>query len=148
MWKLTTILIITFWIHSLNNVSFEKKQFLFCENVTHCKTQIDSLTKKTIYITVDKEAINSGGQIALMRQYEKITLDSFSNNLDTKFIIAFVVDADGQISGERILKDQTDYVGQRMIRIAKSFKWTPAECDGLKVPMLVRLPLQICLQQN
>ena len=148
MWKLTTILTIAFWTHSLDDTSFEKNQYLLYENATHCKTEIDSLTKKTIYTTVDKVAVNEGGQMALIRQYENITLDSIPDDLDTKYIIAFVVEADGQITGERIIKNKTGNVGQRMIKIAKSFKWTPAECDGRKVPMLVRLPLQMCLEQN
>ena len=100
------------------------------------------------YHCLEKVAVNEGGQTALLRQYENITLDSIPADLDTKYIIAFVVEADGQITGERIIKDKTGNVGQRMIKIAKSFKWTPAECDGRKVPMLVRLPLQMCLEQN
>ena len=148
MWTLTTILTITFLTHSLNDTSFEKNKYLDNEDAIHCKTEIDSLTKKTVYITVDKEAVNEGGQVALLRQYESITLDSIPEDLDTKFIIAFIVEPDGQINGERIIKDKIGSIGQRMIKIAKSFKWTPAECNGRKVPMLVQLPLQICLQKN
>ena len=148
MWTLPTILTIAFCTHSLDNSSFDRNQYLLNGEATHCITEIDSLTKKIIYITVDKDAVNDGGQIALMRQYEKITLDSIPYDLDTKFIIAFIVEADGQITGERIIKDKTGNVGQLMIKIAKSFKWTPAECDGRKVPMLVKVPFQICLQEN
>jgi hypothetical protein len=148
MWTLSTILIIAFFTHSFDNGSFETNQHLLKKDVKNCKTEIDSLTNKTIYISVDKAAVNAGGQIALMRQYEKITLDSIPDNFDTKFIIAFVVEADGQITGERIIKDKVGNVGLNMIKIAKSFKWTPAECDGRKVPSLVKLPLQMRLQQD
>jgi hypothetical protein len=146
MWTLTTILTFAFLTFSFDNSSFETNQHCVNEEAKHCKTEIDSLTKKTIYITVDKVAVNAGGQIALMQQYEKIILDSIPDDFDTKFIIAFIVEADGQITGERIIKDKIGNAGQRMIRIVKSFKWTPAECDGRKVPMLVRLPFQTCLQ--
>lgn len=145
MWTLATILAIAFLTHSFD-ISFERHQHLLNAETTHCKTEIDSLTKKIVYITVDKEAISDGGQTALLRQYKNINLDSIPDDLDTKFIIAFVVEADGQITGERIIKDKIGNVGQRMIKIAKSFKWTPAECDGRKVPTLVILPLQMCLQ--
>ena len=114
----------------------------------NCKTEVDSLTKKIIYVTVDKEATNIGGQVALFQQFGKITLDSFPNDFDTRFIVAFIVDTTGQIFGERIIKDKVGDVGQKMISIAKSFKWTPAECDRRKVPMLVKLSLQMCLQEN
>ena len=148
MRTLTTILTIALLTHSLDDTAFVKNQHLHNGENTSCATEIDSLTKKTIYITVDKEAINEGGQIALLRQYADISLDSIPDDLDTKFIIAFVVETDGQITGERIIKDKTGNIGQRMIKIAKSFKWTPAECDGRKVPALVKLPFQICLQQD
>jgi hypothetical protein len=112
-----------------------------------CKTQRDDLTKTTVYITAEIEPLNAGGLPALIREFGKrIILDSIPDDLDTKFIIAFIVKKDGQIIGERILKDKTGgTVGRQMIKIVKSIKWTPAECDGKKVSMLVKLPLQICL---
>lgn len=148
VWTLTTILTFALWTDSLVNTSFEKSQHCVENVVTHCKTEIDSLTKKTVYISVDKEAVNEGGQIALMKEYQKITLDSISEDLDTRFAIAFIVEPNGQITGERIIKDKIGNVGQKMIKIAKSFKWIPAECDGQRVSTLVKLPLQMCLQQN
>ncbi|MGN6492796.1 MAG: hypothetical protein ACTHLE_12425 [Agriterribacter sp.] len=148
MWTLSTILTFAFLALSFDNHSYETNQHWLNKEAKHCKTEIDSLTKKTIYVKADKEAINAGGQIALMQQYEKITSDSIRNDFDTKFIIAFIVETDGQITGERIIKDKMGNVGQQMIKIAKSFKWAPAECDGQKVPMLIKLPLQICLQEN
>lgn len=146
MCALTTILTIFFWVLSFDDTSFEKDQGPLCQDNKNCTTERDSLTKKIIYITVDKGAVNEGGEIALLRQYEKITLDSIPDDLDTKFIIAFIVQADGKITGERVIKDKTGVVGQQMIKIARSFKWMPAECNGQKVPMLVKLPLQMCLQ--
>ena len=135
MWTLVTIFTTIFLTSNYQTNSF-------------CKTEKDSLTKKIVYISADKEAKNEGGQFALMRQYENSTLDSIPQDFDTKFIVAFVVETDGRITGERIVKDKTGSVGQKMLQIAKSFKWTPAECDGKKVPMLVKLPLQICLQEK
>lgn len=146
MWTPIIILTIAFWAHSLDDITFERNQYLLTESLTTCKTEMDPLTKRTVYITVDKEAVNEGGQAALIRQYSKIKLDSIPDDLDTRFIISFIIDPDGQVTGERIIKDKTGNVGQQMIRIAKSFKWTPAECNGRKVPMLVKLPLQMCLR--
>ncbi len=115
----------------------------------NCKSEKDTLTKSTIFITADKEATNEGGQIALMRKFAKITMDSIPDDLDTRFMVAFIIKEDGQIVGERILRDKTGgTVGQQMIKIVKSFKWTAGECDGKKVPMLLKLPLQICLREE
>lgn len=145
MWTLTTILAIALLANSLDHTSFDTNQHFLNKD---CKTAIDSLTKKNIYTTVEKEAVNEGGKIALLQLFSGITLDSIPNDSDTKFIIAFIVESDGQVTGERIIKDKTGNIGQKMIKIAKSLQWMPAECNGRKVPTLVELPLQICLQEN
>jgi len=143
-----TILSIAFWTHPLDDTLFAKIQFLRHNNLTHCRTERDRLTKQIIYSTVDKEPENEGGQVALLREFNRIISDSLPDDLDTRFIIAFVVDPNGHISGERIIRDKIGNVGQQMIKIVKSFKWAPAECNGRKVSMLVKLPLQVCLQRN
>jgi hypothetical protein len=146
MKALMTISTASIFALSWNDIFFGKFQNLAIEEVTSCKTEFDSLTNRIVYVEVDKGAENEGGQSALMRQYAKITLDSIPDDFDTKFIIAFIVEVNGQIHGERVIKDKTGTLGQQMIRIVKSFKWTPAECNGQKVPVLVKLPLQICLE--
>jgi hypothetical protein len=127
-----------------SNISVEKDRSVSMVEEKACRTVLDSLTMKTIYCEVDKNAENEGGEPALMRQFAKITLDSIPEDLDTKVIIAFIVDENGRIFGERVVKDKTNAVGQKMIRIVKSFKWKPAECKGNRVPAIVKLPLQIC----
>ena len=148
MRTLVTISTIAFFAHSLYNIAFEPMQYCISTERRFCKTERDSLTNKIVYIAVDKEAVNEGGLVALMRQYRNINVDSIPDVEETKFIVAFIVESDGQITGERIIKDKTYTVGQQMIKIAKSFKWIPAECKGQKVPMLVKLPLQICLEEE
>jgi hypothetical protein len=121
----------------------------FLSQTYHCRTQSDELTKTLVYVTAEKEPENEGGLSALIRKFTKeIKLDSIPDDLDTKFIVAFVVTKEGQIIGERIVKDKAGgTVGRQMIKIARSFKWTPAECDGKQVPMLVKIPLQVCLRE-
>jgi hypothetical protein len=63
---------------------------------------------------------------------------------DTKVVVAFVVDKNGQISGERIVSDKISGVGKTMIEIAKSFRWTPAKCNWKNVATVVELSMQIC----
>lgn len=113
-----------------------------------CKTETDSLTKRRIYITAETEAKNEGGMAALMRRYAKIKLDTIPDDYDTEFLVAFIVESDGSITGERILKDKTRTVGIQMLAIAKTFKWSPAICNAKKVPMLRKLYLRMCLGED
>jgi len=110
-----------------------------------CETQVDSLTKRIVYTSADISPENAGGQSALMRQYAKINLDTIPEDYDTKFIIAFIVDIDGSIFGERIIKDKTNKVGKQILDIVKTFKWTPAICNGKKVAMLHRLEVEMII---
>src|SRR5689334_14487453 len=106
----------------------EKKEETGNQMNIHCKTQKDSLTKIIVYINAGREPENEGGQFALMRKLARITLDSVPDDFDTKFVVAVIIKKDGQIIGERILKDKTGgTVGRQMIEILKSFKWTPGE---------------------
>jgi len=55
------------------------------------------------------------------------------------FIIHFIVEADGRIPGERIVKDKTGQVGEQLIKIARFLTWYPATCNGKKLPCYMRL---------
>jgi len=125
-----------------------KKHSLSKEFLYSCKKDIDTLTKTVIYLKVDKVAQNEGGQVELIRKYTKIKLDSIPEDFETNFGIAFIVNKNGAIIGERVIEDKTGRVGIQMILIAKSLKWIPAECNGKKVPSIVKLPLQICFSRD
>jgi hypothetical protein len=106
-----------------------------------CKVQIDSFTKTLTYITADVMPMNEGGKGALMRKLERVI--SFPtvvpNNFEPNITVAFIVDIDGNIKGERIVRDKTSNVGQQMLDVVKTFKWTPASCKGKKIAMLTTL---------
>ena len=112
-------------------------------NKNHCKTKVDKLTKKVVYTTADTSPKNEGGKNLLLQRLSKIIVDDIPLDYDPNFIIEFIVDKDGNIEGERVVNDKTHKIGQQMIDIVKSFKWTPAICNNKKVPMLYRLPLII-----
>lgn len=146
MW--TSIIILLFFsAESSKSVSFNNNNAeLRLSDTSPCKTEIDSLIKKLIYITADVLPSNEGGNAALMKELEKrITLENISipENFDSNIIIGFIVDTDGSLNGERIIKDGTNKVAQQMLSIAKTFKWIPALCDGKKVAMLYTLSMII-----
>ncbi len=108
-----------------------------------CKTEIDSLTNKRVYVTADMLPQNEGGKDALMQRLEKIAIDNIPKDYDPNFIVAFIVDTDGTIIGERVIKDKSNVIGQQMLGIVKEFKWTPAKCGNKNVAMIYKLPLII-----
>jgi hypothetical protein len=112
-----------------------------------CKTEKDNITGKIIYTSAEISPENEGGTAALLRRYSKLSIP-IPDDYDTRFIVAFIVDTSGRISGERVLRDKTDTVGKQMIAVAKSMKWNPAICYGKKVVMLRKLELQVCLELN
>jgi hypothetical protein len=149
MWKFKAISTLSFLVCLLRGPSSEGMHYPSNMGLLSCKKIKDTLTKEVVYVTVDTEAKNEGGPSALVREYNNISLGSMPHNYDTKFVIAFIVKADGQIIGERILKDNAGgSVGAQMIKIVKSLKWIPAECNKRKVASLVKVPLQICLNDD
>jgi hypothetical protein len=129
------MLLLTQPVYSFGQVSNHNKP---------CRTEVDSLTKQLVYVAADVEPKNEGGDAALRKKIEKniitdLTIDT--ENYESKVIVAFIVDTDGSIKGCRVIKDKTNKVGQQMLDIVKSFKWTPAKCDNKNVAMIYQIPL-------
>lgn len=124
----------------------DQEAFPPTNNQTDCTHEKDLLTGKAIYSSYDEPATNEGGLIKLYRAMSGVRMDSIPNHASTKFMVSFLVDIDGSISRERVVKDEVGKVGEQMLKIAKSFKWTPARCQGKKVATITTLSTQICLQ--
>jgi len=107
-----------------------------------CNTELDSLTKKVIYTSADVLPQNEGGQISLLRSFVKIKTENNNDDYSLTLLVAFIVDTSGIITGERILKGNTE-TGKQILDIVKSLKWKPAKCSGKDVAMLYKLPLII-----
>jgi len=116
-----------------------------------CRKGKDTLTGRVIYLTADVEPECEGGKVALMRRINKgIRLsDSVSmNNIQSNYIVGFIVEADGQITGERVIQDNTNQIGKQLLSVIKSCRWNPAKCNGKKVAMLYKYPIIIDFQTN
>lgn len=124
----------------------DQKSVVPVNNKTDCPHKKDLLTGKVIYSSYDEPATNEGGLAKLYRAMSAVRLDSIPSGASTRFMVSFLVDVDGRISRERVVKDQVGKVGEQMLKIAKSFKWTPAKCKGKKVATITTLSSQICLQ--
>ena len=109
-----------------------------------CAAKIDSLTQMRIVQSPDKMPEPFGGIEAL--------IDSITSNLVLKdqativgkIYLAFIVDEDGSVSGERTLRNPgySDLDRQAII-IIKKHRWIPAECKGKKVAALYILPIYV-----
>ena len=89
---------------------------------------------------------SEGGPSARMRKLNKALVpDSVSDDIDPRIMVAFIVDVDGSIKGERVLNDKTG-AGRKILTAVKELKWAPGRCNNKKVPVLYKLPLQLCLR--
>jgi protein TonB len=65
-----------------------------------------------------------------------------------RIIIAFVVEADGTIDNETVVRDpcgNDHLLSNRLFDIVKKTKWTPGKMNGKPVATRYSLPLTICL---
>jgi hypothetical protein len=144
MIKLT--LLFAFLLTALSNNSIDDVVMNNNPSYTDCVTKKDLLTGKMIYTTFDEPAANEGGRAKLYKALSNVTLGTIPNGSSTQFTISFLVDVDGRISRERVVRDEVGKIGEQMLKIIKSFKWTPAMCNGKKVATLTTLSTRMCLQ--
>ena len=86
-----------------------------------------------------------------MKKFYQFVANNFQIPIDLKgngkIYIKFIVEIDGSITNEEILKDVGFGTGEEAIRVIKlSPKWIPAKKDG--VPVRVQYSLPITLQQG
>lgn len=138
---------------SKDNKAFSQDKYKtdFTNAEVSCKTQIDSITKEEIYITADILPDNEGGVGLLSKRLQReIFLDDslLTTELISKITVAFIIDIDGSIRGERAVNDKTNKTGQQMLKIIKSLKWKPAICNNRKVTMLHTVAFTICYAEE
>lgn len=113
-----------------------------------CIIQFDTLTKREVYSSNDRIPKVEGGQEKLYKEFRKLRTADFEraiqNDLSGKIIIAFIVEANGRLTGKRVLKNisGTD-LGDQMLELVDNLKWVPEKCKGQVVPTLQILPVLI-----
>ena len=66
-----------------------------------------------------------------------------SDQIHSAYIIAFIVEKNGALSGERIIKGPKNDLTKQLFAAARSMRWIPGKCHGKNVPMLYTLPIII-----
>lgn len=147
-------MLIQFFIFFISfSASQESKNYDLTDN-SACIQKFDSLTKRSIYVDADVSPINEGGKAILIKTMQrsidtdKAILEWDGKNWDSYIEIAFIIEKDGKISGERIVHDKTNYVGEDMLRIVKTFKWQAAICNKKKVAMLYSMHMIIDIAEG
>ena len=112
-----------------------------------CISVLDSLLCKTVYTKVDSMPQPKDGLEKLHNLLVKnlvYRIDS-TNTIGSRVSVGFVVEADGKISGKRIYQNikGTDFSKQTLVLI-DSLQWIPGSCNGKNVPVLFKLPINIC----
>jgi periplasmic protein TonB len=116
-----------------------------------CKRGQDSITKRTIYLDADIGPECEGGSAALLRRFNKsikFPKTGLTGPVESQYIVGFIVEANGEITGERVIRDNTNQIGQQILKMVKSCQWYPARCNGKKVAFLYKLPVIIDIQEE
>ena len=110
-----------------------------------CQTGKDALTGRKIYLDADRGPECEGGTAAWLRHLNK-TLDAGkipSGEIQSRYVIAFIIEKDGTISGERAVDAPKNNITKQLFVAVRTIRWVPGRCHGKNVPMLYVLPITI-----
>lgn len=103
-----------------------------------------------VYDVVEKMPMFPGGTKALMKYLATHIVypaQAKKDGIQGKVFASFIVNADGSISGIRIIKSVSPSLDAEVIRIIKSMPdWTPGEEKGQKVRVKYALPVKFTLE--
>lgn len=114
------------------------------QNVTSFQ---DSLLHKVVYLSADQLPQPYGGLETLIKQLSKtIRFPPGEADYGGRVIVAFVIETNGKIDGERVIREPSgdkQIFSKQIFEVVKAIKWTPAKRNGKAVPFLYTLPITI-----
>jgi outer membrane biosynthesis protein TonB len=109
-----------------------------------CSSLLDTLTNQKVFKFIDRMPAVQGGMQALIKEIQRKIRYPHNGQypVESRVIIAFVIEVDGSITGKRIIQNVagTD-LGNQLLDIVDDFKWEPGTCNGKKVPTLQLFPM-------
>jgi len=107
------------------------------------------ISQRRIYESVEEMPMPAGGSDKLISAIARNL--HYPDSCETpggRVIIAFVVEADGTIDNETVVRDpcgKDHLLSNRLFDIVKKIKWTPGKMKGKPVAVRYSLPIFICL---
>lgn len=105
-----------------------------------------------VFLIVEKMPQFPGGSGALMKylsQNVKYPASAQANSISGRVIVQFVVEADGSISREKIIRGVDPALDAEALRVIKVMpKWIPGENEGKKVAVKYSVPIMFSLMKE
>lgn len=103
-----------------------------------------------IFMIVEENAVFPGGQLELMKfMANKIKYPAIAreNSIEGRVIVKFVVNEDGSISQEQVLRDIGGGCGDEALRVVRMMpKWAPGKQRGKPVKVWFTMPVAFKLE--
>ena len=100
-----------------------------------CDKELDTLTNREIYNTVDTPPTVVGGLNKLYSDLGTIKLPKDPEIYQIKIFISFIVETNGDISDLKTVgKTKNTTLDKELLELFRKYKWTPGKCKGENVP--------------
>lgn len=119
---------------------------------SNCEVFIDSLTNEKVYKNPGKLPEPKNGKNSLMKEFIKqIKIETTANiegRPEEKLIVGFIVCADGQVTGERIiLESPLKGLEKKILKVITETEWTSGFCDNKSVNTFMEYPIRLRLAE-
>ena len=109
-----------------------------------CSLQKDSLSNEMFLLVPDQRAEPVGGLPALAKEISRtIKIPRDKASAYSTIHVAFIVDSNGALKGERALRQSEPEAVAQLFKAAKNLKWKPATCNGKPVSSMFVIPIHL-----
>lgn len=118
----------------------------------NCEVFLDSLTNEKVYKNPEKLPEPKNGKNSLMKEFiKKIKIETMVNiegSPEEKLIIGFVVCADGQVIGERIIMaSPLKGLEKKILGVIAETEWKSGLCNGKAINTYMEYPIRLRLAE-
>ncbi|MEP6610436.1 MAG: energy transducer TonB [Mucilaginibacter sp.] len=107
----------------------------------------DTILHKFVYTFTEAMPVPEGGLQDFFKQLsKKLKFPQGDADYGGRVIVAFVIEPNGKIDGERVIREPSgnkQIFSKQIFAIVKTIKWKPAKRNGKAVPFLYTLPITI-----
>jgi protein TonB len=100
-----------------------------------------------VYTVVDEMPQMEGGMQSLYGEI-KYPREAAKNGIEGRVFIQFVVDKDGNVRDEKVLRDIGGGCGDAALEAVRSVKFTPGKKDGVAVNVQYSMPVTFKLENG